>query len=618
MGTKYITSPRSRHGSKKFTLWSRRQKTHKESQWRKGSGTKTPRYDRVDILRGLFVIGVGIIIVRLFILMILQHGFYEALASGQHELYQKLMPQRGNIYVQDPKSDNHLYVIADNQTLTMVYAVPRDITDPKKAAEGIAPLLNLDVQTLYDRLNKKDDLYEPIARKVSNAQVDALKKLEIKGIRYTDEQWRFYPEKNYTSHITGFVGIGQNDGDEPIGQYGLEQYYNTELKGTQGFLHTERDGAGRWITVGDRLLEEAQDGYDVVLTIDKNIQFNACKRLQDSVMSHGAKKGSLIIMNPKTGAVLAMCNYPDFDANAYNEVEDIEVYTNSAVSEEWEPGSVFKTFTLGAAIDQGKIGPETIYHDTGSVQVANYTIRNSDKRTQNRDVNMSFVLEQSLNTGSIFAVQQIGNEAWYDYVKKFGFGEATGIELAGENAGSIVNLTEMKDIYSATSSFGQGIRVTPIQLASAFGAIANNGKLMKPHIVDKIILDNGFEEKTSPEEVRQVVSQSTAQTLSAMLVNVIDAETGHARRAAVSGYFFAGKTGTAQIAKSDGVGYDGARHNDTFVGFGPISDPQFVMLTKINEPQDVMWSEGSATPLFGEIAAWLVNYLEIPPDRPEN
>jgi cell division protein FtsI (penicillin-binding protein 3)/stage V sporulation protein D (sporulation-specific penicillin-binding protein) len=319
-------------------------------------------------------------------------------------------------------------------------------------------------------------------------------------------------------------------------------------------------------------------------------------------------------MDPSTGAVLAMCNAPVFDANDYSNVEDIETYINSAVSDQYEPGSVFKPLAMAAALDMGAVTPSTTYEDTGEVKIDSYTIRNSDLKA-NGIQTMTNVLELSLNTGAIFSVQQIGNENFYKYVQKFGFGEKTGIELEGENNGNISSLATFRDIYAATASYGQGITVTPIQLISAYAAAVNGGKLMKPYVVEKIIKENGFEVKTEPEIVRQVISAETSRVLRAMLVSVV--KKGHAARAQIQGYFVGGKTGTAQIAKTNGVGYDASRHNDTFIGFTPVDNPKFVVLTKINDPKDAAWAESTAVPLFGEIGKFLVDYYQIPPDEVE-
>jgi cell division protein FtsI (penicillin-binding protein 3)/stage V sporulation protein D (sporulation-specific penicillin-binding protein) len=334
--------------------------------------------------------------------------------------------------------------------------------------------------------------------------------------------------------------------------------------------------------------------------------------LQESVEKHQANKGSLIIMDPKTGAILTMCNAPTFDPNNYSEVENIDLFNNDAIYDAYEPGSVFKSFAMAAALDQGKITPNTTYDDTGVVEIGGFKIFNSDRKAHGI-IDMKTALTFSYNTGSIYAVRQVGNEKWYEYVKNFGFGEDTGLPLSGESEGNIFRLAELRDIYSATSSFGQGLTVTPMQLITAFSAIANGGVLMKPYIVSEVIKPNGFTVQTSPQEVRRVISANTASTLSAMLVNAI--EDGHGKKATVPGYYLGGKTGTAEIPRADGNGYDGSRHKDTFVGFGPVSDPKFVMLVKIDEPKDVMWAEDSAAPLWGQVADFLLEYYHIPPER---
>ncbi|OGY78363.1 MAG: hypothetical protein A3B74_01225 [Candidatus Kerfeldbacteria bacterium RIFCSPHIGHO2_02_FULL_42_14] len=574
---------------------------------------KTPRIERTTILRAVFLLFASVLIVRLFVVMVLQHEDYVALAEGQRTLREKLIPRRGRIYVQDPKSENRLYAIAENQELAMIYANPRQIVDPKMTTEKLAPMLGIPHEELYQKLSKQNDIYEPIGKKISDAQKQAIETMALPGIDFVKEEWRFYPEGGITSHITGFVGF--NESGEQIGQYGLEQYFDKELSGKSGFIHTERDASGRWIALGKQLIEEAQDGYDFVLTIDKNVQYVTCTKLREAAEKYNSKRGTAIVMDPKTGALRAVCSYPAFDANTYNETSDISVYTNVAIASEWEPGSVFKAFTMAAALDQGKVTPNTTYHDEGFVKVGKYTIRNSDGRKQDRMVDMKFVLQQSLNTGAIFAQQQIGNQSWLDYVKKFGFGEKTGIELISEAAGNVSNLEKLSDVYAATSTYGQGIQVTPMQMINGFAAIANNGALMKPYIVEEVQLNNGYRVQTYPQKIRDVITPQTARTLSAMLVSVIDE--GHTKSAQVKGYFMAGKTGTAQIAKTDGRGYDETKHNDTFIGFGPVSDPRFVILVRLDEPVGVQWADTSVAPVFREIADFLVDYYGIPPDKVE-
>ncbi|MFA6027980.1 MAG: penicillin-binding protein 2 [Patescibacteria group bacterium] len=574
--------------------------------------------DRLKVLCAIFFIVGGIIIMRLAYVQVWQHNFYAALASQNHDLYKDLFPNRGEIYVRDPLSAESTYKIAANQDLAVVYANPWLIENSEQAVKDLAPLLGMSQDELNKKLepkmldNDRKDTYEVLKRRVSDYEKKAIEDLKIEGVDFTSEAWRYYPNAEYTAHLTGFLGVKD---DARVGQYGLEGYFEDELKGTPGYLLSEKDASGRFLAIGDKITEEAQDGDDLYLTIDKNIQFYACDKLQQAVEKHGAKQGTVIIMQPTTGAILALCNFPSFDPNNYSDVESVSVFMDSAVSDQYESGSVFKSFSLGAAIDMGKITPYSTYEDKGYVKIANYTIRNSDTAEKGAHgvVDMKYVLAKSLNTGSIYAVQQIGNEAWYQYVKNLGFGEETGIELAGENSGNISSLEQLKDIYSATSSYGQGITVTPIQLITAYNTLANGGKLMKPYIIAEKVKANGYKEVTEPTVVRQVFSQQTASTISAMLVNVVD--NGHSYMAAIPGYYIGGKTGTAQIALEDGSGYSGSRHKDTFVGYAPISNPQFIMLVKMDEPQDVSWAEGSVAPIWHDIAEYILDYYQIPPDR---
>lgn len=574
-----------------------------------------PRIDRVTLLMVVFIFCGALISLRLFIIQVIEHSFYEALASGQHELVQSLLPERGEIYAHDRYSETGLSLLATNQTVYHVYLNPRQVTNPQTVADVLSPILGLDPTIVLERAEKKGDLYEPLKHQVSELELNAIEKAmeeePLDGVHWTEEAGRFYTEGEITSAITGFIGISD---DQRTGQYGLEGYFDEELAGQEGSLSTELDASGRFIAVGEKSIVEAQDGNTLILTIDMNIQYKACSILERQVPKHGAEQGSIIVMDPKTGAILAMCNYPTYDPNKYSEVEDIGVFINDAISDQYEPGSVFKSLAMAAAVNDGHVTPYSTYEDTGSVKVSNYTIRNSDEKAHGV-VDMTYVLEYSLNTGAIYVVNKVGNKRWHQYVQDFGFGERTGLSLGGENPGDISEVAKEKDIYSATSSYGQGLTVTPIQLVQAFGALANSGYMMKPYIVDRVVKSNGYQEATEPEVIRQVVTAETARTIGAMMVRVIDG--GHAIKGAVDGYFMAGKTGTAQIPKENGSGYDPNRHKDTFVGYGPVSDPQFVVLIKIDEPKDVLWSAASTAPVYGELAQYLVNYLQIPPDRVE-
>ena len=354
-----------------------------------------------------------------------------------------------------------------------------------------------------------------------------------------------------------------------------------------------------------------QDGDTLVLTIDKTIQFNVEQVLKDAVTKHGADSGSVIVVNPKTGAIMAMATYPDFNPNAFNKVTDPKVFNNQTTTGNYEPGSTFKAITMAAALDEGKINPTTTYTDTGSVKVDNYIIKNAEGGARGVQT-MTQALSLSLNTGAIFAENQIGNQDFLSYIQKFGFGKKTGIELP-ETGGNLANLIKGNiEVNFDTASFGQGITVTPLQMIQAYTAFANGGKMMKPYIVQSKIDPNGKVTQTQPEVVGQPISAQTASTLSAMLVDVV--ENGFGKRAAVPGYYIAGKTGTAQVVGKDGK-YDATNNIGSFIGYGPVQDPQFLMIVRIDHPRDVQFAESTAGPAFGQLAQFILNYLHVAPTR---
>lgn len=439
-------------------------------------------------------------------------------------------------------------------------------------------------------------------------------KFVLPGFGFDLEKYRYYPEKEIASHLLGFVSYVD---DKAEGKYGLEEFFNEDLFGKYGSLKSEKAGQSNTVIVNDREYVKPENGSDLVLTVDRNIEFVACEKLREAVKQHGADGGSVIILDPKTGAIIAMCSVPDFDPNNYKDVDNIRVYNNPATFDQYEPGSVFKVVTMAIAIDQNKVSPSTTYNDPGELMIKGWSkpIRNSDFDTKGGHgvVDMNTVLENSLNTGAIFAMRQVGPKVFADYVRNFGFGEKTGIELGSESSGSIGNLLEskVKEIDAATASFGQGIAVTPLQMIMPYQAIANKGILMRPYIVKEIIKNDGKKEEIVPKQIRRVISSKTADTMSAMLVNVV--EKGHSSKAYIQGYYIGGKTGTAQIATAGG--YLKNEYIHTFIGIAPIEDPVFVMLTKMDSPKDVTYAEGSVVPLWKDIADFILKYYQVPKTR---
>jgi cell division protein FtsI/penicillin-binding protein 2 len=569
---------------------------------------------RMHAVRLCLILFAICILGRLFILQVLDHGTYQALASGQHEIFRELFPERGDVLMHDLK-DGTLVPIATNQQLAFVYADPRHIEDPKSTAKALGELFGYDddtVDALEERLDKPEDPYEPIERRVDDEMLAKIIALDLKGIFYVRESSRLYPEGEPGSHVIGFLGA--NEDGTRSGKYGIEGYFETELAGVPGFLRSEHDISGQLIAIGDRSIQPAVDGADIVLTIDRTIEYFACDALERAVLRHGADGGSIVIVEPSTGRILAMCGNPGFNPNDYGNVSSIDVFNNPAIFYAYEPGSVFKPFTIAGGLDSGAIEPNSTFNDSGSVMIDDWPkpIMNAEGKVYGV-VTMTEALEESINTAMIEAMRRMGQDTFVQYMKNFGFGVRTGIELETEMPGNISSLDLGPEIYAATATFGQGITVTPLQIAAAYGAIANGGMLKSPYIVDEIRYADGTVDARAPVDVRRVIENKTSRLLGAMLVSVV--ENGHGKRAGVPGYYIAGKTGTAQVPKTDGTGYEENVNIGSFAGFGPVEDPRFAMVVRIDHPRDVEWAESSAAPLFGEIASFLLQYLEVPPTR---
>jgi cell division protein FtsI/penicillin-binding protein 2 len=568
----------------------------------------------------------GGILVRLFLLQIFKGSFYYALAQNQQQIFEQLVPQRGEIFIQDKfqkteisvdlnndnlfKNTSNLFPVAANKEYQMVYVVSKEVEEKDRdlVAKKLAEIIGQQEEKIKEKIYKTDDPYEPIAHKLSDEQAQKIKELKIKGIYLSPETWRYYPSGNFLSHVLGFVGFYN---DTKIGQYGLEGFYQKELEGKPGLIDAVKDAIGRWIFSSEYNLEPARNGDNLILTIDQNIQFMAEKELKEVGEKWQAESGTAIIMDPTTGKVLAMANFPGFDPNEYSKVENIDVFVNPAIQKLYEPGSVMKPITMAAGLDSGKIEPETTYTDTGLLQIGGYTISNAAERKYGL-CTMTKVLEKSINTGAVFAQRKVGTDLFREYIEKFGFGETTGIDLYGEISGNINGLKSgSPEINFATASFGQGIAVTPMELITALSAIANQGKLMKPYLVEKIIYADGSEEKIEPQMKRQVISPEAAKKLTSMLVSTV--RNGY-DKIKLTGYFVAGKTGTAQIPNQDKRGYSSDSIH-TFVGWAPAFDPKFIILLKMDKPKGINFASDSLSPPFTNLTKYLLNYYEIPPEE---
>lgn len=623
---------------------------------------------QANLQRRIQVLAVGgcllfsILVFRLADLQIIRHRHFLDIAEAQRKRASDLIPHRGTLYVQEGKGGD-IFPIASNTKAWIAYAVPRNMKDPKTIADTLAPQLvafrerqsektrdtiehtgqnsilafqpidspapegelaqgkptpepspTLEESTallqsqLFEKFNQRTDPYEPLLRPyevLDSELLGFLQDKKLEGIELEEEEIRTYPEGSLAAHLIGYVGF--NDARR-VGRYGVEGYFDSILRGDLGFLSGERDTSGRIIGVAANEFRAATDGSDVVLTIDRVVQSFAEQELQKGVERYRAERGSILVMNPKTGAILAMATYPTFDPNAYFAVRDARVQTNPVVSDSFEPGSILKPVIMAGAINDNLVTPETTMVDNGPVHVSKFTINTFDGKHHGVQT-MTQVLEQSNNIGMVWLAQQMGAERMYDYLRRFGFGERTGIELDGETQTSVKEPQKWNIATVATTGFGQGIAVTPIQALNAINAIANNGLLMQPHIVQDIKSSTG-EKVTSPVAVRRVISSQTAEAVSAMMVSVI--ENGVAGLARVPGYYLAGKTGTAQVADETGR-YSQDKKIITFAGFGPVPDPQFSILIKLDNPYGLSFASGTAAPMFHNIAQKLLTYYQVPP-----
>ncbi len=546
---------------------------------------------RIKIVFGCVVAAASLIGWRLFVLSYLRHTLYTQTAQAQNQNISNILI-RGNIFVQDPKAagtaDDQRYLVATNKKFPLVYATPATLIDPATTSSQLAGILQIDQPTLQAALDSGSTASKIIARKITTAQVAAINNLNIKGVGIRYETDRFYPANIFLSQVIGFLGYGSSG--QVAGQYGVEGYFDNELSGTADDASSPRPD-------------------DIVLTIDRNVETFAETELHSVLTKWHAAGGSIIVQDPQTGKILAMAQEPTFDPNNYS-ASPTSSYINANVQGMFEPGSSFKPITMAAGIDLGKIMPDTTYVDPGVINIAGRQIHNFDNLAHGTET-MTQVLEKSLNTGAAFVENLIGQDSFLNYAINFGLGQKTGVDLPGEVSGDIANLYSGRQVNFVTASFGQGIAVTPLQLITAYSALANGGKLMKPYIVDRIIHEGGTEDVTQPEVASIPISEKTSALVRGMLVNVVDIGFDKAR---IKGYDVAGKTGTAQIADGTG-GYLPNVFIHDFLGFAPASNPKFVVLIKMDKPQGITFAADSLSPTFRDVAAYLLNYYNIPPDR---
>lgn len=580
------------------------------------------------LIIGQFLVA-SLFIVRLFSIQVQQHEKYVTMAQEQYWSLQEIPARRGDILSSDG------FPLATTQISYLLYAEPDRIDDPLQVAHDLARTL-VDLRpSYYEGEEQKEALFESYKDRYyevlsldlrwvalehylgEGERIEVLK-LSVEGLAFEEEPKRYYPEGTLASHVLGFVA--KNDRGEEQGYFGIEGNLNGDLRGKPGRVVEEIDASGAPILVGGYNVVKPINGRGVVLTINRAVQYMVERKLEQGVRDYGAVSGSIIVMEPFSGNIIAMANFPTYHPSRFNdlvEVDDegateeegyITERRNLSISEAYEPGSVMKGLAISAGIDLGKITPQTTFEDNGPVSYSGYTIDNWDgKHHGTQDIVQ--LLQKSNNIGSAWVAHRLGSKSLHKYFERFGLGKITGASLEGEDTGILRGYREWADIDLATAAFGQGISVTPLQLLNAFNAIANGGNLMQPRIVTEVI--DAEEVIGMPvEKVRSVMSKESSDTMVELLTQAV--EGGESKFYNIKNYHIAGKTGTAQIS-IEGK-YDPQKTNATFVGL-LANSKKFSMIVRLDRPSSSVYASETAVPLWMFIADDLIKYYGVPPDR---
>lgn len=555
------------------------------------------------ILAGLCAVSL-LLVVRLYFIQIVHGDQYSERADRQYLRPNASLFNRGSILF-TTKDGRHI----DAATLKIGYTVainPKSINNPEDVFNNLAFALSLEEDHFFERAEKHDDPYEEIAKRINKEEADKIENLDLEGVSVFKERWRFYPGKNLAAQTLGFMSY---KGDELKGQYGLERQYDEVLDKQKNNIYANFF-VEIFSSLGDTL--SGKDGTgSIVTTIEPTVQAFVEKEIETVKETWHSERVGVIVMNPKNGEIYAMALNPNFDVNEFNQTDDVSVFNNNLVEDVHEMGSIIKPLTVAIGLDTGAINQDTTYEDKGQMTLNSRTFYNFDKKARGV-VAMQEILNQSLNTGVAFIVQRVGNEEFSKYMKKL-IGEKTGIDLPNEASPLVANLDSPRDIEHATASFGQGIAMSAIATVRALAALGNGGLLVHPHIVKEIDYDVGFSKEVSFPEPERIFSEETSETISRMLVKVVD-EALLGGTVALPTHTIASKTGTAQIADGSG-GYYENDYLHSFFGYFPAFEPRFIVFLYNVRPRGVQYASQTLTEPFINITQFLINYYEIPPDR---
>jgi cell division protein FtsI (penicillin-binding protein 3) len=554
---------------------------------------------RIRLIGGLFVLGFALVALRAFDLQVLQKKEWAERAEHQRQKIIPLTPQRGTIF------DSNGEELAVSVDVDSIFVEPRKLEDRAAVAKKLAKALDLPLRSVTAKL-KSNSNFVWLKRQVSPSQSAQVKAMKIKGVGRIKEPQRFYPNSNIAAHLLGFTGL------DPKGLEGLELKYDKMILGRGGYLVMERDALGRSLGSGLPQVQGATRGHDLYLTLDKNLQYIAERELADGLRKTEAKAGTVVMLEPATGKILAMASYPEYNPNAFSRHKPYQ-WRNRAVCDSFEPGSTFKVFLMSAALNEAVISTkQKIDCENGKFRVGGKDIHDH-KRYQK--LTPAEIIKYSSNIGSAKIGKLLERKAFHRYLQDFGFGQRTGVDLPGEAVGILRPPNKWFEVDLAAISFGQGVSVTPIQLTVATAAIANGGYLMEPYVVDRVVDGQGqVTQQNQPHVVRKVIARDVAQTVTRMMEMTTE-EGGTAIKARVPGFRVAGKTGTAQKVDAVTGGYSADKRVASFIGFLPAEAPRLVMLVTIDEPKKLVYGGLTAAPIFSRIAAQAMQYLKVPPNE---
>jgi len=561
---------------------------------------------RIKIFSGIIFLVALILLTKLFFLQVLRNEAFASRADRQYVTPIENIYNRGSILFMT--KDKELVSAASISSGFKITINPRAIKNPEEAFNVLNQIISLNKEEFLAKAIK-DDPYEEIAFRQSKEVADKISELKIPGVSVFKERWRFYPGNELASRAIGLVAF---DADKQTGRYGLERSYNHILERQADKLYINFF-AEVFANLSQLVFEKEKPG-NVVTSIEPSVQGVLEEQLAGIIKKWNSNFAGGIILNPKNGEVYAMAHLPQINLNDFSKVRDVSLFGNPIVESVFEFGSVIKALTMAAALNEGKVTADTKYDDKGFIVVGKETINNFDKKGRGV-TNMQEVLNQSLNTGAVFAMQKLGRDKFRKYFFDFGLKERTGVDLPSEVKNLVSNLEGNQDVEYATASFGQGIATSPISAARAFSALANGGTLVTPHLVTKIdfddLPDKEIKKTASPN---QIIKPETAEEITRMLTVVFD-KSINKTDSLLKRYNIAAKTGTAQIAKEQGGGYYEDKHLHSFFAYFPAYNPEFLVLLYTKDPKGARFASETMAGPFMNIAKFLISYYEIPPDR---